>query len=366
MLPKPLNYHFEPKTGWLNDPNGLIFFKGKYHAFFQHNPFAPKWDTMHWGHAVSDDLLHWKELPIALFPDRPYENDGGCFSGSAIEKDGRLYLFYTSVSKELGQTQSLAFSDDGLTFQKYEGNPILLHSPLGDNRDFRDPKVFEYNGRYQMVCGAGVDGIGKVLLFESTDLIRWEFVNVLYENANCSPAIECPDLFPLGGQYVLGFSIMADNGKRNFSTSFLVGDYDGKSFLPQSEQSIELGPDFYAPQTFLDKDGRRIIMGWAYNPARPKPPFDTPNAGALSIPRVLTLKDGNLRNFPVESARPYLLDSDEHVKVQDGRLLLFDGEKIVLEKQLGQIEDVKILRDTKLIEVFVNHGAFSASFWYVK
>ena len=90
-------YHLSPRVGWMNDPNGLIFFRGQYHAFFQHYPHAPSWGQMHWGHTVSVDLLRWKELPIALYPDQPYEDDGGCFSGSAVEKDGRLYLFYTSV-----------------------------------------------------------------------------------------------------------------------------------------------------------------------------------------------------------------------------------------------------------------------------
>ena len=106
-----LMYHFEPQKGWMNDPNGLVYFKGQYHAFFQHNPNPPqdgpiRWGCglVHWGHAVSEDLIHWEELPIALYPDQDYENKGGCYSGSAIEKDGRLYLFYTSVSHELGQT----------------------------------------------------------------------------------------------------------------------------------------------------------------------------------------------------------------------------------------------------------------------
>ena len=158
-------FHFQNQKGWMNDPNGLIYYKGKYHAFFQHYPYAPRWGQMHWGHAVSENLLDWEELDIALCPDEPYENDGGCFSGSAIEKDGRLYLFYTSVSHELGQTQSVAFSDDGITFTKYENNPVIKESPLGSNREFRDPKVFEYEGGYRMVVGAGIDNIGKLLLF---------------------------------------------------------------------------------------------------------------------------------------------------------------------------------------------------------
>ena len=127
-MQKRFSYHFEPRKGWMNDPNGLIEFQGQYHAFFQHNPYEPKWGPMHWGHAVSKDLIHWQELPIALEPKEWYENDGGCFSGSAIEKDGKLYLFYTSVSKDLGQTQSVAISEDGIHFEKYEGNPVIsLH-----------------------------------------------------------------------------------------------------------------------------------------------------------------------------------------------------------------------------------------------
>ena len=104
--------HFEPKIGWMNDPNGLVQFRGRYHAFFQHYPHDTVWGPMHWGHAVSDDLIHWEELPIALYPDQEYENDGGCFSGSAIVHEDKLYLIYTSVGKELGQTQSIAVSED--------------------------------------------------------------------------------------------------------------------------------------------------------------------------------------------------------------------------------------------------------------
>ena len=129
-------YHFEPTVGWMNDPNGLGYFGGQYHAFFQHNPYAPKWDTMHWGHATSTDLIHWNETDIALYPDREYEDKGGCFSGSAIEREGRLHLFYTSVSEDLGQTQSLAISKDGLHFEKYEGNPVIGGYPEDyPNRD---------------------------------------------------------------------------------------------------------------------------------------------------------------------------------------------------------------------------------------
>ena len=151
-----LKYHFEPKKGWMNDPNGLIYYKERYHAFFQHNPHAAVWGPMHWGHAVSDNLIHWEELPIALYPEQPYEDDGGCFSGSAIEKDSKLYIFYTSVSKSMGQTQSVAVSDDGILFIKYSGNPLITAPPSDGSADFRDPKVLLIEGTYYMVVGSGI------------------------------------------------------------------------------------------------------------------------------------------------------------------------------------------------------------------
>ena len=182
MLPK-LALHLQPERGWINDPNGLCYFQGKYHAFFQHNPKAPVWDTMHWGHAVSEDLLHWEELPIALYPDQPYESGQGCFSGSAVEKDGRLYLFYTAVDSSLAQTQCLAWTDDGQHFTKYPGNPILPQSPIDPaSKDFRDPKVFPWkDGSYRMVCGVGKEGYAAVVLYRSQDLLHWDYVGPLFE-----------------------------------------------------------------------------------------------------------------------------------------------------------------------------------------
>ena len=221
-------YHFENKKGWMNDPNGLIWYKGEYHAFFQHYPFAPRWGQMHWGHATSKDLIHWTEHDIALFPDKDYENDGGCFSGSAIEKDGRLYLFYTSVSHEHGQTQSVAWSDDGFNFVKYEGNPIIKNSPLNTNKDFRDPKVFKYEDEYRMVVGAGAYNIAKILLFKSKDLLNWEYVGEILSDGRFGGVAECPDLFMLEDKWVLMFSSVKALPHR---VCFAVGEFDGDKFI---------------------------------------------------------------------------------------------------------------------------------------
>lgn len=360
-------YHFEPKKGWMNDPNGLCFFQGKYHAFFQYNPYEPVWGPMHWGHAVSEDLIHWEEERIALTPEEEYENDGGCFSGSAIVKDDTLYLFYTSVSKKWKQTQSVAYSTDGIHFKKYESNPVIAESPLGDNTDFRDPKVFVYKDSYYMVCGAGIDGIAKMLLFRSEDLWNWSYVNCIYESEKYGQAFECPDLFPLGDKYVLMFSAMKPE---KYATVFLVGDFDGREFWVEETQYVEGGKDFYAPQTFVDNKGRRILIGWFYHWGK-ELAEGVDYAGALSIPRELSMKNGRIYNFPVEEAKHLLSTKNKYVMVEENRLLITGKQGKVIEHdfssipQIDSIEDVYILWDKKAVEIFINQGAFSCAQWLV-
>lgn len=356
---KRFKYHFEPKFGWMNDPNGLIYFNGKYHAFFQHNPHETKWGPMHWGHAVSDDLISWTELPIALYPDMPYENGGGCFSGSAIEKDNKLYLFYTSVALGNAQTQSVAVSEDGISFNKYEGNPVIRRFPASGSEDFRDPKVTLIDGTYYMVLGSGKGGTGKVLLYTSDDLFNWNYLGVLYENAAFGKIYECPDFFKLGDSYVLMFSKMISDINK---TQFVIGDFDGRKFYPKSFSSPEYGPQFYAPQTFLCPKGRRILIGWFYDwNKKPEPELNF--AGALTIPREISIADGKICMFPVEEAHGLLTTSDNLVKICENKVAFHGAD---LPEPLffnGKAESVHILRDEKALEVFINHGEASYSYW---
>lgn len=169
-------YHFMGGPGWINDPNGLVWYKDAYHFFYQYNPFGLTWGEPCWGHAVSRDLLHWTQLPPALVPSEPYDmyEQGGCFSGSALVVGQRLYLLYTGVCEKDGhcvQAQCLAWSDDGVTFQKYENNPVVC-APVGvDPANFRDPKLWrEADGTFYFVCGASLEGDGAALLFSSQDL----------------------------------------------------------------------------------------------------------------------------------------------------------------------------------------------------
>ncbi|MCL2813673.1 MAG: glycoside hydrolase family 32 protein [Oscillospiraceae bacterium] len=361
-MDKRLKYHFEPKKGWINDPNGLIFYKRQYHAFFQHYPYAPKWGQMHWGHAVSDDLIRWKELPIALYPDKPYDDGerGGCWSGSAVIKDDLLYLFYTSVSDEFGQTQSVAMSKDGLHFEKYENNPVIKKYPPDGSCDFRDPKVTKIGGIYYMVCGSGKDNIGKILLFSSENLFDWQYVGVLFEGEQYGSVLECPDFFPFDDKYMLMFSQM---GRPTHSTMFIYGDFDGKVFAPVSFHTPEAGPHFYAPQTFADDKNRRIIIGWLNSWDRQTKTSED-YTGAFTIPRELKMVDGKLYTFPVSEASDLLKNEDELVKIEKNGLTATAKTISFPLEYRGGIERVDILKDTKTIEVFVNKGETSFTCWF--
>ncbi len=358
-MPKRLEHHFEPQKGWMNDPNGLVYFKGRYHAFFQHYPYKPQWGQMHWGHAVSSDLVSWEQLPIALYPDQAYEDDGGCFSGSAIEKEGRLYLFYTSVSHALGQTQSVAVSDDGVTFTKYEGNPVIDRYPEDGSPDFRDPKVIAFRDEYRMVVGSGKDGAGRVLLYRSKDLLSWEYLGVLFEDAALTPVMECPDLFRVGDEYVLMFSKM---GKKQRATQFILGSFDGRKFTERARFENEIGPQFYAPQTFCSPDGRRIMIGWLYDWGKTLDEGAT-YAGALTLAREIRIENSRLLVMPVKEAEHLLTDEDAQVSV-NGNIIRVEGAGEYACAR--EVESMRIIRDTKTMEIFVNSGEDVVTVWFGK
>ena len=326
-------WHFSPKAGWMNDPNGLIFFKGKYHIFYQFNPYGAKWSAMHWGHAISDDLVNWEHLPIALAPSESYDNhpQGGCFSGSAVDDNGVLTLIYTATTNYgdgFVQSQCIATSKDGIHFEKYEGNPVIPGPPACGSKDFRDPKVWKHHDQWYMVVGSSKDNRGKALLYQSDDLRKWQFVNVLCESrGELGTMWECPDFFEIDGKSVLMFSPM---GLGDRKTVYLVGDMDYKTGKVhyQSAGEVDWGFDFYAPQSMIDDKGRRIIFAWAN--AWDWMPWwkdfgPTENegwCGSLSFPRQIKLmKDGKLQFIPVDEIEKLRVSEKESVNlnVSDAR-----------------------------------------------
>ena len=349
-------FHLTPRTGWMNDPNGFSFYRGMYHMFYQYYPYDTEWNSMHWGHAVSRDLLHWSYLPAALAPDKPYDSFG-CFSGSAIEtEDGRQLLMYTGVRKEGGdkgkdiQTQCVAVGD-GTDYVKYAHNPVLDFSDLPEGlspNDFRDPKIWRTeDGSLRCVVGARrTDKRGVLLLFHSRDGFKWEFESVLAENDGRFGLMwECPDFFPLDGNHVLfvspqdmlpeGFEYHNGNG-----TVCQIGRFDEetKRFIPEHDQAIDYGIDFYAPQTILTPDGRRVMIGWMQN-------WDTckltgyeerPWFGQMSLPRELSIRDGRLYQQPIRELARY---RGRKLEFKDVHL---NGEK-TLEGVEGRCAEMDIL-----------------------
>lgn len=295
--------HYNPPLGWMNDPNGLIYFKGQYHLFYQYHPYQTSWQQMYWGHAVSDDLLTWQDLPLALAPTEKYEAaaNGGCFSGTALVHEEKLYLFYTSVFEntagELIQTQSVAFSEDGLHFEKYQNNPIISVDNLGQqNPHFRDPKVWQKADKFYMLVAVSQENKGRLLLYQSPDLLTWEFVNTVLEESGWM--VECPDFFELEGQDILTYSPV--DVKKTYS-KYLVGslNYQTGEFDAIYSDKLDYGCDFYAPQSWLNPAGERYLLGWqngwewmaewqGFGPA------DNFWRGAMSIPRKLSLQNQRL------------------------------------------------------------------------
>ena len=337
-IPKKLrpSFHLSARTGWMNDPNGFSYYKGQYHMFYQYHPYDAHWGPMHWGHAVSNDLLHWEYLPAAIAPDEFYDMDG-CFSGSAIElPDGRHLLMYTGVIKERQkdggicevQTQCLAVGD-GIDYEKYENNPVLDEKDLpegGSRFDFRDPKVFrKEDGTYYCLVGnRPADGSGQILLYTSENGFDWHYQKVLAANLDRFGKMwECPDFFELDGKSVLLVSPqeMLPQGfeyHNGYGTLCLIGTYDEETddFTEEHNQSIDYGIDFYAPQTVLAPDGRRVMIGWMQNwdTCAVRAPEDM-WFGQMSLPRELSIKNGRLYQKPIKELEELREDKMEYREV---------------------------------------------------
>lgn len=297
-------FHFTPPAQWMNDPNGLVYYEGEYHLFYQHNPADTVWGPMHWGHAVSKDLVNWQHLPIALYPD----DNGTIFSGSAVidwqntagfGAEAMVAIFTQDNGSR--QMQSLAYSTDkGRSWTKYEGNPVI--KPPNNIKNFRDPKVFWYKdvdggGHWVMAVSAG----SIVLFYTSPDLKYWQSTGGfgLTQGATCG-VWETPDLFelPVAGtdetRWVLAVAIGRCAPAGGSGIQYFVGDFDGQVFSNENDEDLELwadwGADFYAPQTWNDAPGsRRIWAAWMNNWNYAQ---DIPTSswrGALTLPRELSL-----------------------------------------------------------------------------
>jgi fructan beta-fructosidase len=355
-------FHFTPDSMWMNDPNGMVYYDGEYHLFYQHNPDTNVWAPMHWGHAVSTDLVHWEHLPIGLYPD----SLGMIFSGSAVMDHQNtsgfgtrenppmiaIYTYHDMDAANAGvvehQTQAIAYSlDKGRTWTKYEGNPVVENPGI---KDFRDPKVFWHQDseKWVMILAAQ----DRVMLYGSADLKEWEYLSEFGENEGAHGGVwECPDLFALDiegedtQKWVMLLSINPGGPNGGSATQYFVGDFDGTEFTWDEEEIkwIDWGKDNYAGVTWSDipeEDGRRIFIGWMSNweYARVVPTYHWRNA--MTLPRKLSLQKHDeaytLVSEPVEELKK-LRTGDPLTK---DNVLVKDQEELF--SNISMLSEVKI------------------------
>lgn len=306
-------FHLLPAHNWMNDPNGPIFWDGHYHLFFQYNPNAAVWGDMHWAHAISPDMVHWKHMPIALAPTPGGPDQDGCFSGSAVKDGDTATFIYTGVktvpapdatlrdgTHNFLETQCLATSRHPLlkTWTKLPA-PVLLPPPDPKLTGFRDPFLWRDGRTWYMGIGSGQQGMGgQVLLYRSSDLRKWEYLHPLASGkgngkqtsdfVDSGEMWECPDFFQLGKKHVLLYSTER-------KVYWQTGELDQKElkFHPEKTGYQDCGA-FYAPKSQLDAHGNRILWGWIIE-TRPEAEFSAAGwAGCMSLPRVLSLDDKNV------------------------------------------------------------------------
>jgi len=314
--PRRPQFHLLPAANWMNDPNGPIYWKGKYHMFYQYNPDGAYWGNMHWGHAVSSDMVHWRHRPVALAPTAGGPDADGCFTGTAAVLNGRVTLLYTGVkaasradatiknsNPPYRETQCMAIaSDDGLEAWSKLPAPVLDAPPPGlQVTGFRDPSPWKQGDWWYMTIGSGIAGQGgAVLLYRSRDLQSWQYMHLLAQQsagnapfagpADARVVWECPEFFALNGRHVLIYSTA---GKTCWQSGTL--DQEQLIFHPEKTGFVDYG-SFYAAKTQLDADGNRILWGWIQE-SRPEAEYRAAGwASMMSLPRRLSLSaDGELQ-----------------------------------------------------------------------
>ena len=338
-------FHVTPTTGWCNDPNGFSRFGEEYHLFYQYYPYENKWGPMHWGHCRTKDFIKWEELPCALAPDMEYDGQG-CFSGTAVEHEGKHILMYTSVLEKdledgthmVRQTQSIAIGD-GENYEKVTENPVITADCLPEGSspvDFRDPKIWKEDGRFYALIGSKAeDGSGQLALFTSEDALHWNYEKMIDQCKNRYGKMwECPDFFALNGcqvlivspQFMRAEGLEFHNGNNSI---YFTGDYEKETmtYTRGDARQVDYGMDFYAPQTVETTDGRRVMIAWLQSWDNFMTPEDMDWTGLMTIPRELHVEDGSLVQLPVREIENYYTGERSY-------------ENVTLENQSAELDGI--------------------------
>lgn len=378
-LPK---FHIYPQTGLMNDPNGLAYFNGKYQIFYQWFPFEASHGMKHWARVSSKDLREWEWENPALIPNKEYEKNG-CYSGNAIEKDGKLYFFYTANYKLENNgripKQALAFMEKDGSIKKYEKNPVIDGAPEGFTGDIRDPFVFEKNGKYYMLLGGKtLKNEGKLLIYKSVNLLEWNYFGTLDTGIeNIGYMYECPGYIEVDGKDVLIFSPMGlnpqgDRYHNQFSSIYMIGklDIENKKFDVEFMDEIDCGFDFYAPQVFSGKDKRPLMIGWFGCGEQILPTDNEMWRHGLTMARELHIKNGKLYTNPIKEIdekyeKENLLEVLNH-KIKNKYFLIDEvikeqEEPVVL--QFGTEDDnLKLVIDFKESKITLDRNGLAQKF----
>lgn len=409
--------HLKAPGNWINDPNGFIYYQGNYHLFYQYFPYAARWGTMHWGHAVSKDLVCWEHQGVALYPT-VYEDQHGCFSGSAVEHDGKMYLYYTGVHyhkidpKDIHRCLDDAFeasqimitSEDGIHFDNFHGKKVIIppieDAMVGDKVHTRDPKVWRGKDAWYMVVGSKTpDNKGELIFYKSENLADWKLINTVSKENGFGWMWECPDYFETEGGEVLVLSriglLKEENLEGNQSICMLVRFEEETCAMeiPDQYQYLDYGLDLYAPQSALDEEGRRVLVAWLRMPEA----VDGAWQGMFCIPRVVEVEAGHIyfrvhpnidRMYTRKITHAAEADSAGYkisYEIEDGETISIGGYQISrrgsqicadrngvfpehtnfrMQFSTPEVKEgfhLDIYVDTNLIEIFVNHGEYVIS-----
>ncbi len=407
--------HLSPPKNWCNDPVGFIYYQGHYHLFYQYFPYDCVWGTMHWRHVISDDLIHWQDLGIALYPSKDYDKNG-CFSGSSIEINQQLYIYYTSIQytkthpdnihitasgQEFLASQSMITSADGFHFDNIHNKkmiiPVFKEKDLGHPTHTRDPKVWQYQDTYYMVLGSRyLDENqcyqGQLLFYISYDGIEWHYKNC-FQDMKLGDMWECPDIFEVNQQQCL---IMSPERTESHGypshariATCLFNHNDCQMKITSELRYLDYGRDLYAPQTTLDKDGNRIYIGWMRMPVK----VDNWR-GLFIFPRIIEYQDNHIytRLHPKikqlfqqkVNTFDYQVPTHIHVQLHQKEMINIGGYKIKYDKCLiadrSQVfiqtnEDIDLVTQTpnishcdldiyidqNIIEIYINDGYYVLS-----
>lgn len=405
-------YHFGPWKNWMNDPNGLCWFQGYYHMFYQFNPHWQDWSNMYWGHAVSRDFVHWTHLPVVLQPqreilERPEEIKGGAFSGSAVVTEDQVVFYLTRHTGPLEdcedtvQQQWMMKSSDMLHFS--EETLIIEKPPKGGSFDFRDPKVLKIGDMWYMVLASALEKKAAILLYESVDMEHWQYVKPLViERTEGIRCFECPDFMELDGKYVAVGAWMCyyDDCGRYQMSRYYIGDFKNQKLEVQGEGWFDFGSNCYAMQSFAH-EGRRISIGWISDFYGEHVEKENGAYGSMTLPRELHVKNNRLYMMPVKEVYSLLGEvlykgEKENIRLEmiPGNcyrakvefradtefsiLLGKDGEKeialyrdekglyirtkgvksetVSFRADVQEVRELEIFMDRRVVEIYVNKG----------